>query len=265
MANHYLQFSEVLPHLTGDEERWLRQQLEVVSLFGDQEYVKDSVPAGLDPAEAAWTGCRAYQDLDGYEPDFGEEAGFSYRFSDDPHGEWGRHLWLYTDESGDLERLAHLVQKFLRAFRPHQCWSLTYATTCSKPRVGEFGGGALFVTADNIRWHNADEFIQQERAAVAGAKMGSAPQIVLNMAGGLIQDVYSSDPAITVTVVDWDIDGCDPTDDRIVRITDRQGRTQFAAVTSPHVCSLSELAGSDTAAALQAASAETAVREIPHD
>ncbi len=26
---------------------------------------------------------------------------------------------------------------------------VTYATTCSKPRLGEFGGGAVFVTADD--------------------------------------------------------------------------------------------------------------------
>ena len=33
MANHYLQFSEVLPHLTEEEERWLRHQLEIVWVF----------------------------------------------------------------------------------------------------------------------------------------------------------------------------------------------------------------------------------------
>ena len=174
MANHYLQFSEVLPHLTGDEERWLQHQLEVVLVFRGREYVKGSLPEGLDPAEAEWTGCRVYRDLEGFESEFDESAGFEYRFSNDLHGDGSRQFWIYADESGDLERLAHLIQKFLCQFRPDQCWSLTYATTCSKPRLGEFGGGALFVTADEIKWHNAEEFIQQERAAVTGAKMGSA-------------------------------------------------------------------------------------------
>jgi hypothetical protein len=58
-----------------------------------------------------------------------------------------------------------LVTKFLKEFRPDQCWSLTYATTCSKPRVGEFGGGAVFVTADAISWQNAYGFIEEQRAA----------------------------------------------------------------------------------------------------
>ena len=62
---------------------------------------------------------------------------------------WGRHLWFYAEESGSPDNVAWLVQKFLKRFRPDQCWSLTYAATCSKPRVGEFGGGAVFVTADD--------------------------------------------------------------------------------------------------------------------
>ena len=64
-------------------------------------------------------------------------------------GGWGRHLWVYAEESGSPDNVAWLVQKFLKKFRPDQCWSLTYSTTCSKPRVGEFGGGAVFVTADD--------------------------------------------------------------------------------------------------------------------
>ena len=59
MANHYLQFSEVLPHLTEEEERWLRHQLEIVSVIGDKEYVKADVPDNLNPADAEWEGGRA--------------------------------------------------------------------------------------------------------------------------------------------------------------------------------------------------------------
>ena len=165
MANHYLQFSEVLPHLSDEEERWLQHQLEFVLVFGDKEYLNGDLPEELDPADAEWAGCRAYRDLDGYESDLDEFAGFDCSFSDDLHGNCGRHLWLYSEECGCVDRVAHFIQKFLREFRPDQCWSLTYATTCSKPRVGEFGGGAVFVTADDIKWQNAHEFIEHERAS----------------------------------------------------------------------------------------------------
>ena len=48
--------------------------------------------------------------------------------------------------------------------------TLTYATTCSKPRVGEFGGGAVFVTAHEIKWQNAYDFVEQERTAFEAKK-----------------------------------------------------------------------------------------------
>ena len=78
----------------------------------------------------------------------------SVQFSMDVNKHWG-----------SPERVAHLVQKFLRQFRPKECWSLTYATICSKPRVGEFGGGAVFVTADTKVWKNAYDFVEAQREA----------------------------------------------------------------------------------------------------
>jgi hypothetical protein len=162
MANNYLEFSEVLPRLTADEEVWLRSQLEVVSGVGDREYAEGEGPSDVDDAdEDEWHGCRAWRDMEGYDPDDGEPIGFEYEFHDDhdtPDG-WGRHLWLHTEEAGHPERAAHLVQKFLRQFRPKECWSLTYATTCSKARAGEFGGGAVFVTADKIVMENSIDFV----------------------------------------------------------------------------------------------------------
>ncbi|NQT37235.1 MAG: hypothetical protein HQ581_07085, partial [Planctomycetes bacterium] len=162
MAEHYVEFSEVIPHLTEEEAAWLRRQLEVVCVFGDQEYTEDALPDDLNRKDAEWTGCRAYRSMEDYDPDFGEDAGFEYAFSeDDKDDEWGRHLWLYCEENGAADRAAHLVQKFLGQFRPTDSWSLTWAATCSKPRVGAFGGGAVFVTASEIKCNDAYEFVEQ--------------------------------------------------------------------------------------------------------
>ena len=46
-----------------------------------------------------------------------------------------RSLWLHADDYGDPTHVAWLVHKFLKRFRPDQCWSLTYANTCSKPKL----------------------------------------------------------------------------------------------------------------------------------
>ena len=37
------------------------------------------------------------------------------------------------------------------------------------------------------------------------AKETAAPMIVLNLSGGVLQDVFGSDSAIAVTLVDWDV------------------------------------------------------------
>jgi hypothetical protein len=170
MADNYLEFSEVLPRLAAEEEQWLQQQLKTVCVFGEQEYPEDKIPEDLlGAADPDWQGCRAYRNV----PECAEYVkemdlfgpGFEYRFcSDEDTDGLGRYLWFGTDEGGYLEGLAHLVQKFLKRFRPDQCWSLTYANTCSKPRIGEFGGGAVFVTAQEIRWQDAYDFVAEQRA-----------------------------------------------------------------------------------------------------
>ena len=166
MSNNHLEFSEVIPQLSDREACWLQDQLQVVYVFGDKEYADNEVPDDLEPDDAEWIGCRAYRDMPGCEPDDAENVGFGYEFSgDDKDEDWGRYVWLHADEWGDVERVAHLVQKFLKEFRPEGCWSLTWATTCSKPRVGEFGGGAVFVTATEITWQNSYEFIEGQEQA----------------------------------------------------------------------------------------------------
>ena len=99
----------------------------------------------------------------GYDPD-DEWTGFQWAFDADD-GPWAEHLWLHAEEYGEVDRVADLVQKFLKQFRPQECWSLGYAVSCSKPRVGEFGGGAVFVTARGVSWDSTDCFLEKKRAA----------------------------------------------------------------------------------------------------
>jgi hypothetical protein len=171
MADNYLQFSEIIPNLTDAEEAWLKEQLQPVCVFGDNEYAEDAVPAELVDTDPDWSGIRFLRDKGDHDPTW-DYLGFGYTFHDDPEqGGWGRHLWLYAEECGNADNVAHFVQKFLTAFRPTECWALTWATTCSKPRAGEFGGGAVFVTTDEIKWQNAYDFVEQERTAFKAKKI----------------------------------------------------------------------------------------------
>lgn len=173
MANNYLQFSEVIPNLTPDEEVWLKQQFGLIAVRdGQTREIADQDDEATAGAE--WIGPRFLQDYQDYDPsDCGPD--FGYEFDDDGPSNWGRHLWVYGDEYGDPGQVAHLVQKLLGQFRPDHCWSLTYAETCSKLRVGEFSGGAVFVTADEIRLCNAYGFIEEQRRVFGDRQRGTRP------------------------------------------------------------------------------------------
>jgi len=117
VANNYLQFSEELK-LTPKQAVWVREELEKA-----------------DKIE---------------EPDIGEAGpGFDWAFEGTPDKPT---LWLHADEQGDAEKAAYFVQAFLRKFRLKRAFTLSWAETCSRPRLSEFGGGAIFVTAKKIEW-----------------------------------------------------------------------------------------------------------------
>ena len=83
MADNYLQFSEVIPHLSPEETAWLRDQLKIVHVFGGKEYTKGEIPKQLDVADAEWAGCRAFRDMEGYDPELWPAAGFRHEFRSD--------------------------------------------------------------------------------------------------------------------------------------------------------------------------------------
>jgi hypothetical protein len=79
------------------------------------------------------------------------------------------------------------------------------------------------------------------------------PKIVLGISGGVLQDLFGSPAAIDVILVDYDVEGCDPADDRIVEISNGRGGTQLASVAEYPVLPLTDVAGTDTEKAIKAA------------
>ena len=76
------------------------------------------------------------------------------------------------------------------------------------------------------------------------------PRVLLSIYGGLIQDVFSTDPTIELIVVDWDTEDSDTELDELVEITDAQGKSNRAFVGLQPIRPFDELAGTDTQAAL---------------
>jgi len=71
-------------------------------------------------------------------------------------------IWFHGEESLDVDAAALVIQRFLRDCRPDGCVGLTYAVTCSKPRLDEFDGGGIFITSSKIKTMNGYSWIQEQ-------------------------------------------------------------------------------------------------------
>ena len=65
-------------------------------------------------------------------------------------------LWVYAEESANLEAVTFILQKLLIADAIQGNYKdgivITWANTCSKMRPEEFSGGACYVTKGEIHW-----------------------------------------------------------------------------------------------------------------
>lgn len=133
MADDYSTFSTLSPRLTAEEEQRLRRHLSTPS---DDEF-------------DAWPESRRRDRLfEHHVEDLDEWPGFEFEFGH--RANVGQRLWVCAEAIGNVDAAGRVVQAFLERFRPNDRFAPTYATTCSKLRAGEFGGGALFIAADRI-------------------------------------------------------------------------------------------------------------------
>ncbi len=86
------------------------------------------------------------------------------------------------------------------------------------------------------------------------------PQLVINLNGGLVRDVFCSVPGLQVLVVDWDVGDSFPGEPGIVDVALHEGSCA-AHVRDMPVASLRELAGTDTGAAIEAAYEQGVLRD----
>lgn len=78
------------------------------------------------------------------------------------HG--GAKLWMRDDVTGDPERLIRFVKLCATEFGLKGRWGFQYANTCSRPRVGVFGGGAHALNlaiGETVAWTYTDGWLAQ--------------------------------------------------------------------------------------------------------
>lgn len=76
----------------------------------------------------------------------------------------GDDVWIHNDDSGGgVEETTVLLQLWLKtAKNPPDFVAFEWSNTCSKPRTDGFGGGAVFVTADEIEWLSPNNWINDK-------------------------------------------------------------------------------------------------------
>lgn len=144
MANNYLLFSEIIEDLSAEEMQFFRDALQWEPPYDEE----GELPEGFE-----WP---SWYDRDA------ESVGFDYDLSGTD-----RSIHFYAEEYGNIDTLAELVHAFLVKFRPTSLFKITYAETCSKMRIGEFGGGALVVSKYGVDWVSAHAWAWQKTRDIA--------------------------------------------------------------------------------------------------
>jgi hypothetical protein len=158
MAQNYQQFSVAINGLTVEEREWLKKLDKAA--YASPECLVDPDEDPKDGVALEWATFYAGTDAEFVEivksnvyDDFGDKAYWG-------QSRIGESDWhLYEEESCDLEIVAELIHQFLKRWRPTDTVELSWAETCSKMRVGQFGGGACLITADWVYWPPQDLWV----------------------------------------------------------------------------------------------------------
>ena len=128
MANNYEQFSEIVSCADEEQQAWLLARLA-------------QADAGEDLDKHTWCGYEANPLHD---------------------------VWIYTWEAVNLDALMDIICEFQVHFDIQEPWSMSYAYTCSKPRVGEFGGVAVIAYRGMWDVMSTNMWIQTELDKIKG-------------------------------------------------------------------------------------------------
>lgn len=74
----------------------------------------------------------------------------------------GDGVWVYSEDQGDLDALMDVVSAFQLQFKIITPWTLTWAGTCSRPLIGNFGGGGIIVYKGKVHWMNTWDWCTAE-------------------------------------------------------------------------------------------------------
>jgi len=162
MADNFSLMSAALHLVTPEERTWIEKYLPLVKCDADDEtgsllieLKQEAEALGMldawDEVQECWK-----QDLRCPECDFEK-----YRDGESKQPLW--LLWIHSEDGyGSLSGLMNLIVIWMRKFQVKEPFKLQWADICSKPRLDEFGGGAVVITTQGIFWMNTAEWVDKK-------------------------------------------------------------------------------------------------------
>lgn len=138
MADNYIQFSTRIDLHSEEEVTWFKTLL-------DQNVTK----------RPKWVTKLLKEICDEY------ESGDSFPGQYEIAGGDKKGVWFYSEEGSDPYPVALIMQAYLKKFHPKETLGFTWATTCSKMRLDEFGGGYAAVSAEKVTMQSADTVLTE--------------------------------------------------------------------------------------------------------
>lgn len=155
MANNYIQFSEILEGLNGEEAKWIEALAGLGNKFDAEEHFNAD---GTGKTELGKIAKELWGEEDTY---------ISCKAQDEGDDVWA--VWFYSEEGNDPYPVGQVVQQFIKKFRPGSglVWGFQWAEYCDKLRIDEFGGGALVVSEGRIISENTFAMLERLKKELA--------------------------------------------------------------------------------------------------
>lgn len=129
-------------------------------------YTHFSCLLGVGTADNAAKAMALYETLrEQVEDEDGGGVGFLLEAQPEDGGVW---LWIYDDVNGDPDHVAAFVQRLAEELKLTGLWGFGWANSCSRPRVGAFGGGAYVIdlaTGETSAWVSTNQWLESQLAA----------------------------------------------------------------------------------------------------
>jgi hypothetical protein len=147
MSDIYVQFSEIINNVPNEAIEWIKHVLQangegIGEKEGEDERRQLISELGLNPKS-------------------------DYDLDDWPYFCWDieeeNNLWLYSEEGFSGDHLIIFIQALAKKFIPNLVFKATFSNYCSKPEIGEFGGGWLVITKD--KFESGDTWEEAKKVA----------------------------------------------------------------------------------------------------